>query len=56
MTTQNFPIMPGRGDDPLGLREGDDEEREQDEDTSDEPSVISLDEVEKAAQGNADDE
>ena len=55
MTSQNFPVPPVGGEgNPLGIDEGLDEERleaEEADEASEEPTVISLDEVEKAQRG-----
>ena len=55
-STPIIPMPPGDGEDPLGLGLGDaDEPDKADESDRDdgEPSVITLDEVERAANGNA---
>ena len=57
-STPPFPMSPtGEEGDPLGLNKGSTEEQEQAaeaEHDEQEPSVITLDEVEKAAEGNSD--
>ncbi|MDA8439483.1 MAG: hypothetical protein M0Z51_11590 [Propionibacterium sp.] len=51
-STPIIAMPPGDGEDPLGLGAGD-ETDEADRDDG-EPSVITLDEVERAAEGNSD--
>ena len=56
-TTPVIPMPPGDDDDPLGVSRGNAEEQQQVAETEhdeQEPSVITLDEVEKAAEGNSD--
>lgn len=52
-----IPMPPGDDGDPLGVDKGTEEEQEQVAETEheeQEPSVITLDEVEKASEGDSD--